>query len=99
MTDQEYFDAIEACFRQVESMVDEQDQDLDARRNGSVLEVEMNRKDKIIINSQEPLHELWLASKFGAHHFKFEPHSKAWLDTRSQQEFYTLLRDHLSRFS
>ena len=50
---------------------------------------------KIILNTQPPLHELWLAAKAGGFHFRLDA-SGRWLDTKDGVEFFQRLSDQAS---
>lgn len=65
--------------------------DIDASRTGGLLELSFPNGSKIVINTQPPLHELWLAGRSGGFHFKQA--DGRWLDTRSGADFYTVLSD------
>ncbi len=84
----DYLRLAEAMLRSVETAADAAD--LDSKREGGVLTIELDNGEKIIINLQPPLQELWLASKSGAYHFRYA--DGAWLDTRSRRSFRALLR-------
>ena len=43
----------------------------------------------IVVNTQPPLHELWLAAKSGGRHFRHE--AGRWVDTRDGTEFFAAL--------
>ena len=77
---------IEAC---ADRWLDEDLIDIDTQRNGGLLELTFPNRSKIIINTQPPLHELWLASKAGGYHFAYR--DGRWLDTREGTEFFALL--------
>jgi CyaY protein len=47
-----------------------------------------------VINTQPPLHELWLAAKAGGFHFRFS--DGRWRDTRDGASFVDLLSRHAS---
>jgi CyaY protein len=49
---------------------------------------------KLIVNTQPPLHELWLAARGGGFHFRWD--SGAWRDTRDGGEFLAVLSQHAS---
>ena len=49
---------------------------------------------KIIVNTQPPLHELWLATRGGGFHFRFE--AGRWVDTKDGVEFFARLSDEAS---
>jgi CyaY protein len=63
--------------------------DIDSQRTGGLLELSFPNRSKIIINTQPPLHELWLASKAGGYHFRHLAGS--WVDTRDGSDFYAVL--------
>ncbi len=63
--------------------------DIDASRTGGLLELSFPDGSKIVINTQPPLHELWLAGRSGGFHFKQA--DGRWLDTRSGADFYDVL--------
>jgi CyaY protein len=68
--------------------------DIDSQRTGGLLELSLPGGSKIVINTQPPLHELWLAARAGGHHYRWvESH---WLDTRDGGEFFEALSRHAS---
>ncbi len=63
--------------------------DIDTHRSGGMLELTLPDHSKIIINTQPPLQEIWLAARAGGFHFKWQ--AGQWVDTRDGQEFFTKL--------
>jgi CyaY protein len=63
--------------------------DLDPQRTGGLLELGFPDGSKIIVNTQPPLHELWLASRAGGFHFRWA--EGGWRDTRDGGEFFDVL--------
>ena len=63
--------------------------DIDAQRTGGLLELSFPGGSKIVINTQPPLQELWLASKAAGQHFRYQ--AGRWIDTRDGSEFFTAL--------
>jgi CyaY protein len=63
--------------------------DIDLHRTGGLLELSFPNGSKIIINTQPPLHELWVAARAGGHHYRHV--AGQWLDTRDGSEFFTSL--------
>ena len=63
--------------------------DIDASRSGGVLELTFPDRSKIVINTQPPMRELWLASKAGGFHFRWA--HKKWIDTKSGDDFFHVL--------
>jgi len=58
--------------------------DIDTHRTGGLLELSMPGGSKIVINTQPPLQEIWLAARSGGYHFKWD--GEQWVD-REGQEF------------
>jgi CyaY protein len=67
--------------------------DIDARRTGGLLEMSFPNGSTIVINTQPPLHELWLATRAGGYHFRH--HCGAWIE-REGHEFFPLLSTRAS---
>lgn len=63
--------------------------DIDAQRTGGLLELSLPGGSKVILNTQPPLQELWIAARSGGYHFRFD--GAQWLDTRSRREFFDVL--------
>ena len=61
-------DAIEA---QADAWLDADVVDIDSHRTGGLLELSFPNGSKIILNTQPPLQEIWLAAKTGGYHFRF----------------------------
>ncbi len=69
--------------------------DVDTHRTGGLLELAFPDGSKIVVNTQPPLHELWLAARSGGFHFRHV--DGRWLDTRDGREFFDALSDCASR--
>jgi CyaY protein len=63
--------------------------DIDTSRTGGLLELAFPNGSKIVINTQPPLQELWLAARAGGFHFRHV--QGRWLDTRDGSEFFSAL--------
>ena len=99
MTDTEFHqladDMIQAIENEIETAIDEQDADDDIDASVNVLQLEFVDGSKIVINKQEPLHEIWLATRFGGYHFGFV--EGKWIDGRSGNEFMPFVQDSIQR--
>lgn len=74
------------------------DLDLDiARQGGNVVNIVFRDRSVIVVNTQPPLHEIWVACKAGGFHYRWAgtKEKPLWLDTKTGQE---LLSD-LSNFT
>jgi CyaY protein len=92
LTDSEYHVKTAAVLASVEAAVDRllQDDvvDIDANRTGGLLELGFPNGSKIVLNTQPPLHELWMAARSGGFHYKHA--NGLWLD-REGREFFEAL--------
>jgi CyaY protein len=59
--------------------------DIDTQRTGGLLELAFPDRSKIIVNTQPPLQEVWLAARSGGFHFRWV--LGRWIDTRDGSEF------------
>ncbi|WP_372527848.1 iron donor protein CyaY [Piscinibacter sp.] len=93
MTDSEYRAKTAAVLASIEAAVDRwlQDDvvDIDTQRTGGLLELSFPNGSKIVLNTQPPLHELWMAARSGGYHYKYV--DGRWLDTREARDFFDAL--------
>jgi CyaY protein len=97
MTDTEYLQHAEALLSAVEASCDRindaSDADVDNQRVGGMITITFANRSQIIINLQKPLQEVWMATKAGGFHYKFE---SSWRSTRASSEFFSDLSEHAS---
>jgi CyaY protein len=95
LTDREYHRLTAAVLSGIETAVDawlQQDVvDIDAHRTGGLLELSFPNGSKVIVNTQPPLKELWLAARSGGFHFRCE--QGRWVDTKDGRDFFAVLSD------
>ena len=89
MNGSQFHHLADRVFAHIESILDASELDLDYERVGSIFYLYFPDGTKIIINKQEPLHELWLATPENGFHFQYQ--NNTWVDKRSDQKFYQLL--------
>jgi len=93
LTDSEYRALTDAVLAHIEAKVDRwlQDDviDIDIHRTGGLLELSFPDQSKIVVNTQPPLHELWLAARKGGFHYRHV--DGRWRDTRDGSDFYAAL--------
>jgi CyaY protein len=98
LSDAEFHRLSHAVLAQVEVTVDrwldDDVIDIDSQRTGGLLQLSLPGGSKIILNTQPPLQELWLAAKAGGHHYRHV--AGRWLDTRDGTEFFAALSQHAS---
>jgi len=95
LSDSEYHARTAAVLAGIEATVDRwlQDDviDIDTHRTGGLLELGFADGSKIVVNTQPPLHELWLAARSGGYHYKHA--GGRWLDTRDARDFFERLSE------
>jgi CyaY protein len=93
MTDADYHRLAFAALSRIEATLDGWLQsdviDIDSQRTGGLLELTMPTGSKIVVNTQPPLQELWLAARAGGYHFKHV--DGQWRDTKDNAEFFKRL--------
>jgi len=98
LTDAEYQRLSSALLARIEATIDrwlEDDViDIDGQRTGGLLELSLPGGSKIVINTQPPLHEVWLAARSGGYHFRHV--DGRWCDTRDGVEFFERLSSSAS---
>lgn len=68
--------------------------DIDTHRTGGLLELAFPDGSKIVVNTQPPLHEVWMAARGGGFHYRWS--GTHWADTRDGSEFLEALSRHAS---
>ena len=95
MTESEFLTLYDQIMRSIETQVDhwfdELNVEVEPVRNGSVLTLDFDSGVSIIINSQAPLQEIWVAAPEGGFHYTLR--DGQWFDTRGGGE----LAESLSR--
>jgi CyaY protein len=92
LSDGEYHRLADELLDRVETTVDrwldEDVVDIDTHRTGGLLELTLPGGSKLIVNTQPPLHEVWLAARAGGYHFKYA--DGRWIE-REGREFFEVL--------
>lgn len=94
MSETEFLDLAESTLDAIEAALDRlNDEDLidvECKRSGNVLDIEfIGNGSKIIVNSQAPMQELWVAAKSGGFHYKRV--DGLWINTRDGSELMAAL--------
>ncbi|WP_460873449.1 iron donor protein CyaY [Paralcaligenes ginsengisoli] len=84
MNETEFLARSEAMLDSLESQSDDwvalHDLDIEANRSGNVLTLIFNDAVHIVVNSQAPMKEMWVAAPSGGFHYRYDGHN--WNDTR-----------------
>jgi CyaY protein len=99
MTESEFLAVAEAVLDHIESRIEQTadvaDVDVECSRSGNVLEIEfIDQNSKIIVNTQAPMQEIWVAARSGGFHFRMK--GDLWLDTRDGSELFAALSSLVS---
>jgi CyaY protein len=100
MSETEFLKLAEAVLDQIETGMEQAgevaDIDLEVSRNGNVLEIEfIDDGSKIIVNTQAPMQEIWVAARAGGFHYRLNGDN--WLNTRDSSELFAALSDLASK--
>lgn len=99
MTESEFLALADQVLGTIESslerLADSTDLDVECSRSGNVLEIEfVDNGSKIIVNSQAPMQEMWVAARSGGFHYRYV--DGKWLNTRDQSELFESLSKMIS---
>ena len=94
MSESEFLALAEATLTDIEAALDrlndEDVLDVECSRSGNVLEIEfIDNGTKIIVNSQAPMREMWVAARSGGFHYKRV--GDEWINTRDGSELFAAL--------
>lgn len=98
MTETEFLAQSGATLTRIEEAVEDCGVDCDLERKGdSILEIEFDNGSKIVVNSQTPMRQIWVAARSGGFHFEWK--EGAWRDTRSGAALFDTLSKVVSEQS
>lgn len=90
METSQYHQLADAVLEQITERIDDAELELDYEQAGNVVDLECVDGSHIVINKQEALHQIWVATKQNGHHFDFD--GSRWIDNRNNDiELYQLL--------
>jgi CyaY protein len=96
LTDATFYAVAEKTLRSIEVSLEEafqkMDLDLDiSRQGGNVVNIQFEDKSVIVVNTQPPLQEIWVAAKEGGFHYRWAGTlaNPLWLDTKTGAELFS----------
>ncbi|MBD1576429.1 MULTISPECIES: iron donor protein CyaY [Vibrio] len=95
MNDTEFHQLVDIQMTAIEEAIDESGADIDYEVSGNVMTLEFENRSQIIINRQEPMHEIWLASKSGGYHFKYVENE--WICSKTGVELFALVKTECAK--
>lgn len=92
--EREYERRAAEAFERVLGLFGEVDPDeADVDQAGDVITVDLGARGKLILNTQRPARQLWLAGGTAAWHFDYDPGADRWVDARrGEAELFGTLR-------
>jgi CyaY protein len=66
--------------------------DADVEQAGDVIRIDYRGGSRVVLNTQRPARQLWLAGRSQAWHFSYDPQRGTWLDDKGRgAELYATL--------
>ena len=65
----------------------------DVEQAGDVIRIDYRGGSRVVLNTQRPARQLWLAGGASAWHFSFDDATSAWLDDKGRGELYAVLAE------
>ncbi|CAH7200151.1 frataxin CyaY [Vibrio chagasii] len=91
MNETEFHQLVDIQMQKIEEAIDESEADIDYEVTGNVMTLEFENRSQIIINRQEPMKEIWLASKSGGFHFKLV--DDKWTCSKTGMELFEMVKE------
>lgn len=95
MNNTEFHQLVDNELQLIEEAIDESGADIDYETTGNVMTLEFEDRSQIIINSQEPMQEIWLASKSGGFHFQYQ--ANQWICSKTGVEFAQMVKQECEK--
>ncbi|MBA5764435.1 iron donor protein CyaY [Vibrio sp. 404] len=95
MNDTEFHQLADEQMQFIEEMIDDSGADVDYETSGNVMTLEFDDRSQIIINRQEPMKEIWLASRSGGFHFAFV--DQQWICSKTGMELITMVKQECEK--
>lgn len=66
--------------------------DADVEPSGDVIRIDLRDGQRIVLNTQRPARQIWLAGGQSAWHFSYDAGSSTWQDDKGRGELFQTLR-------
>jgi iron donor protein CyaY len=66
--------------------------DADVEPSGDVIRIDLSNGQRIVLNTQRPARQIWLAGGQRAWHFSYDAGSATWQDDKGRGELFQTLR-------
>lgn len=92
MDEREFEQRAAVAWRKVLDLFEDFDpDDADVEQSGDVIRIDYRNGSRVVLNTQRPARQLWLAGGSQAWHFSFDADRGAWLDDKGRGELYQTL--------
>lgn len=91
MTETEFNDRVDETLENIDASIEEATDAIDTEMTAGILTLTFENGTQVIINRQAAAQELWVAARSGGFHFRFDPATETWRNTRDGGELYQLL--------
>ena len=95
MNETEFHQQADSQMQLIEQAIDETGADIDYETSGNVMTLEFDDRSQIIINRQEPMKEIWLASKSGGFHFQWK--NEQWICSKTGVELLEMVKQECGK--
>ncbi|EOV1093964.1 iron donor protein CyaY [Vibrio fluvialis] len=95
MNETEFHQLVDSQMQIIEEAIDESGADIDFETSGNVMTLEFDDGSQIIINRQEPMKEIWLASKSGGFHFQWK--EQQWICSKTGMKLFTMVKQECEK--
>ena len=97
MKEKEYHHLAKELFVRVEKKLDDLEEEVDYNKSDGKLDIFFeDSSERVVINTQRAIFEIWLAGLGKARHFLYRPDKKCWYAEAEQEEFYNTLSQMMS---
>jgi CyaY protein len=80
-------------FKRVLDLFEDIDPDeVDVDSSGDVVRIELKDGRRVVLNTQRPVRQIWLAGGQAAWHFSYDAQSERWLDDKGRGELFEVLQ-------
>lgn len=92
MDERRYQDLAAVAFRKLLDLFDVIDaDDADVEPGGDVIRITYRGGARVVVNTQRPARQIWLAGGNRAWHFSYDEGAAQWLDDKTREELFATL--------
>jgi len=92
MDEREFEQRAATAWRKVIDLFEDIDpDDADVEQSGDVIRIDYRGGSRVVLNTQRPARQLWLAGGSQAWHFSYDTAEESWLDDKGRGELYQTL--------